>query len=374
MDNKKHCLLKNKNIIITAGGTGGHIFPALAVADALANQGANITWVGTKNSMEEKIITNKYPILFIKSLGIRGKDIKRKIAFPFQLLSSVISAKKIINDKKADLVIGFGGYVSGPTCLAGKIKNIPVIIHEQNAKIGFTNKILAKFVNKVCFAFEIDNLNKLFTKKQQEKFKIIGNPVRENIIKLNNNENKHFSKDNLNILVLGGSQGSRAINNLIPDIIIKAQNKNISLNIIHQSGKKLLRETNELYIKKNINNENVKPFIDNMDEAYKWADIVICRAGALTVSEIAIAGIVGIFIPLPNAVDNHQYYNAIALVNTKSAICFNQNEVNSQIIFDKIKNFHLNRDLLEQMSNNAKSTLKKDATEQILKIVTEIIK
>ena len=373
MDNKKHCLLKDKNIIITAGGTGGHIFPALAVADALANQGANITWIGTKNSMEEKIVNNKYPIFFIKSFGIRGKGIKRKIVFPFQLLSSVISAQKIINDKKADLIIGFGGYVSGPTCLAGKIKNTPVIIHEQNAKIGFTNKILAKFVNKVCFAFEINNLSKLFTKKQQEKFKIIGNPVRKNIIELNN-ENKNFSKDNLNILVLGGSQGSRAINNLIPDIIIKAKNENINLNIIHQAGKKLLQETNELYIQRNINNENVKPFINDMDKAYKWADIVICRAGALTVSEVAIAGIVGIFIPLPNAVDNHQYYNAMALVDTKSAICFNQSEVNSQIIFDKIKKFHLNRDLLEQMSNNAKSTLKKDATEQILKIVTETIK
>ena len=365
--------LSNKNIIITAGGTGGHIYPAMAVADLLAANGATITWVGTPNSMEAKLVPERFNMQYIKSAGIRGKGFIRKLTFPAKLAVSTFKARAILDKTKADMVIGFGGYVSGPICLAAKLKKVPVIIHEQNAKIGLTNRVLAKLATKICFAFEIDNIKNYLNPKQLAKSIVVGNPVRKDIVELNHLD-KSFNKDKLNLLVLGGSLGAKAINDIIPEFIKKANSQNIQINCWHQTGQLSFDATKEKYdgvVVENI--KEVSPFIFDMAEAYKWADIVICRAGALTVSETAVAGVPAIFVPFPFAVDNHQFYNAQTIVRKEAGFCLKQDEMTLDNLMAIIEPLATDTAKLKQLSYNAKKALKNDASEQILECVKEVL-
>ncbi|MED7818600.1 MULTISPECIES: undecaprenyldiphospho-muramoylpentapeptide beta-N-acetylglucosaminyltransferase [unclassified Francisella] len=365
--------LENKNIIITAGGTGGHIYPALAVAELLKQNKANVTWVGTPNSMEANIVPKYFNIQYIKSSGIRGKGIIRKITFPIKLILSTIKARSILKKFKTDLVIGFGGYVSGPICLAAVQKKIPIIIHEQNAKIGLTNRVLAKLATKICLAFEIDNIKDYFNQKQLARTKVVGNPVRKDIVALNN-KSKNFSNSQLKLLIIGGSQGAKAINDIIPNLIAKALDENLNIKVWHQTGKLSFEETKDNY--KDIPHENIKDisaFIFDMAEAYDWADLIICRAGALTVSECAVAGLPTIFIPLPSAVDDHQFFNAQNIVKNGAGFCLRQQEMTLENLIDIIKPLAQNKTQLERMSQIAKKTLIKDSSEQILECVKEIL-
>ena len=192
--------ISNKNIIITAGGTGGHIYPALAVAELLREKGAIVTWVGTPKSMESKIVPEHFNIQYVKSSGVRGKGIIRKLIAPFKLVLNTLKSRSIITKTKADIVIGFGGYVSGPICLAAKSKKVPVIIHEQNAKMGLTNKVLSKLATKICLAFDIYNLETFFNTKQLSKTTVVGNPIRKEIMSLHN-QDKKFSNKNVKITI-----------------------------------------------------------------------------------------------------------------------------------------------------------------------------
>lgn len=366
--------VKDKNIIVTAGGTGGHIYPALAVANLLSENGANVTWVGTPNSMESKIVPSKFNMQYIKSSGIRGKGLSKKVVFPFQLVVSTLKARSILKKLKTDLVIGFGGYVSGPICLAATQKNIPVIIHEQNAKIGFTNRMLAKLATKICLAFDIDNINDYFKQKQLDRTTIVGNPVRKDIIALNDKIKDYSDSSQLKLLILGGSQGAKAINDIIPSLIKESISKGIDIKVWHQTGKFSYEQTKEKY--NNIDTHYIKgisEFIDNMEEAYEWADLVICRAGALTVSECAISGVPAIFIPLPAAADDHQFFNAQNIVQNEAGFCLKQDEMTLENLLDIIKPLYQDRAKLAKMSEKAKKTLIKDSSEQILKSVEEIL-
>lgn len=365
--------LTNKNIIITAGGTGGHIYPAMAVADLLTENGVNITWVGTPNSMETKLVPERFNLKYVKSAGIRGKGIIRKLTFPVKLALSTFKCRAILNETKADMVIGFGGYVSGPICLAAKLKKVPIIIHEQNAKIGLTNRVLAKFATKICFAFEIDNIKNYLNISQLTKVKVVGNPVRKDIVALNYCK-KVFSKGKLNLLVLGGSLGAKAINDIIPELIKKANDAEIQIKCWHQTGQLSFDATKAKYDSIATNNiKEISPFIFNMAEAYEWADLVICRAGALTVSETAIAGVPVIFVPFPFAVDNHQFYNAQTLVKKEAGFCLKQEEMTLDNLMAIIEHLSGNIERLEHLSNNAKKALKNDASEQILECVKEVL-
>lgn len=366
--------LENKNIIITAGGTGGHIYPALAVAELLRQNQANVTWIGTPNSMEAIIVPSYFNIQYIKSSGVRRKGIIKKITFPLKLVYNTIKSRSLLKKLKADLVIGFGGYVSGPICLAATQINIPVIIHEQNAKIGLTNRILAKFATTICLGFEIENLLKQFSAKQLAKTKIVGNPVRKDIVALNDKTKIHTDSSTLKILVLGGSQGAKAINEIIPKLIQKANEQGINIKVWHQTGKLSFQTTKDAY--KDIPQDHIKnitAFIDDMVAAYSWADLVICRAGALTVSESAIAGLPAIFIPLPSAVDDHQFYNAQNIVNNNAGFCLRQHQMTLENLLAIIKPLNQDRSKLEQMSKMAKKTLIKNSSEQILDCVKEIL-
>lgn len=286
---------------------------------------------------------------------------------------STFKARTILDETNADIVIGFGGYVSGPICLAAKLKKVPVIIHEQNAKIGLTNRVLAKLATKICFAFEIDNITKYLNTKQLAKSKIVGNPVRKDIVELGY-QDKGFNKNKLNLLVLGGSLGAKAINDIIPELIKKANDSKIQIKCWHQTGQLSFEATKEKYkYIPEINIKEVSPFIYNMAEAYKWADIVICRAGALTVSEIAVAGVPGIFVPFPFAVDNHQFYNAQTLVKKEAGFCLIQQEMTLDKLIAIIKPLVDDDTKLKQLSYNAKKALKNDASEQILECVKEVL-
>ncbi|GAB4223061.1 MAG: undecaprenyldiphospho-muramoylpentapeptide beta-N-acetylglucosaminyltransferase [Francisella sp.] len=366
--------LENKNIIVTAGGTGGHIYPALAVAELLRKNKANVTWVGTPNSMEANIVPSYFNIQYIKSSGVRKKGFIKKITFPIKLIFNILKARKILKKIKADLIIGFGGYASGPICLAGVITNTPIIIHEQNAKIGLTNRILAKFATKICLAFEIQDIHKYFNKNQLTRTKVVGNPVRTEIVALNNNNKNYSDISKLNILVLGGSQGAKAINEIMPKLIKKAIEKGLNIELWHQTGKLSFQSTTDAY--KDIPQQYIKsitPFIDNVVEAYRWADLVICRAGALTVSETAIAGVPAIFIPLPSAVDDHQFYNAQNIVKNNAGFCLRQNQMNVENLLVIIESLYKDRAKLQKMSENVKNILIKNSSEQILECVKEIL-
>lgn len=365
--------LKNSNIIITAGGTGGHIYPAIAIAELLAENGATVTWVGTPDSMESKIVPKRFHIQYIKSSGIRNKGFVKKTTFPIKLAISTFKARSILKMKKADLVIGFGGFVSGPVCLAAKSKGIPIIIHEQNAKIGLTNRVLAKIASKICLAFDINNLKNHLSNKQLEKTIVVGNPVRKDIVALNKEE-KQFNSE-LKLLILGGSQGAKAINDIIPELISKAVSQDISIKVWHQTGALTFDKTKENY--KDITDNNIKeisPFIYNIAEAYKWADLVICRAGALTVSECAMAGVPAIYIPLPIAADNHQFFNSQNIVKKNAGFCIEQNEMSVSSLLKIITPLAQKPEDLKVLSNNAKKALKNDAGAQILDSVREVLK
>ncbi|MCL4129764.1 UNVERIFIED_CONTAM: hypothetical protein GTU68_047228 [Idotea baltica] len=365
--------LKDTNIIITAGGTGGHIYPAIAIAELLAENGATVTWVGTPNSMESKIVPKKFNIQYIKSSGIRNKSLVKKISFPVKLALNTIKARSMLKKIKVDLVVGFGGFASGPICLAAKSKGIPIIIHEQNAKIGLTNRVLAKLASRICLAFDIDDIQNHFTEKQLKKTRIVGNPVRKDIVALNK-ETKEFSNE-LKLLILGGSQGAKVINDIIPELIVKATDKGISIKVWHQTGALTFDKTKEKY--QEISDSNIKeisPFIENIAEAYRWADLIICRAGALTVSESAIAGIPAIYIPLPIAADNHQFFNAQNIVKHDASFCLEQNEMDVNNLLDIINPLVKDTNKLATLSNNAKKALKNDASEQILNNIYEVLK
>ena len=366
--------LENKNIIIIAGGTGGHIYPALAVAELIKQNKANVTWVGTPNSMETTIVPYYFNIQYIKSSGVRRKGIMKKITFPIKLAYNTLKSRTLLKKLKADLVIGFGGYVSGPICLAAAQINIPIIIHEQNAKIGLTNRILAKLATTICLAFTIENLHNQFSFKQLARTKIVGNPIRKDIVALNDETKKYTDSSTLKILVLGGSQGAKAINEIIPKLIQKASEQDINIKIWHQTGKLSFQATKDAY--KDISQNHIKDiaaFIDDMATAYNWADLVICRAGALTVSECAIAGLPAIFIPLPSAVDDHQFFNAQNIVNNNAGFCLRQQQMTLENLLAIIKPLNQDKFKLEQMSQMAKKTLIKNSSEQILDCVKEIL-
>lgn len=309
----------NKRCLIMAGGTGGHVFPGLAVAHALQNEGWDIEWLGTAERMEADVVPkHNIPIHFIPVKGIRGKGINAKLSGGLALLKSLFSARRILKRIKPDLVVGFGGYASGPGGVAAKTLGIPVVIHEQNAAAGMTNKLLAKVAKRVLLGFE--DARAQFA-GQAAKVYTVGNPVRDEIWHIQPKD-LHTASDGdatLNLLVVGGSLGAKVLNDTVPETCGSLA----GLSIRHQCGKGNRGAVEALY-HGTTNHVEVSDFIDDMAQAYDWADVIICRAGALTVAEVAAAGRAALFVPLPHAVDDHQTKNAHSLVKHGAAIMIAQ--------------------------------------------------
>ncbi|MCF6807176.1 undecaprenyldiphospho-muramoylpentapeptide beta-N-acetylglucosaminyltransferase [Thiotrichales bacterium 19S9-12] len=348
--------LYHKRIMILAGGTGGHIFPALTVAKALERQGANIFWLGTNKGLEKKIIEGTYPISYMSMTGIRNKGIKRLLLMPWILLKSVYQAYKILKKNKIDLVLGFGGYVAAPGGIAAKLYFKPLIIHEQNAKSGLTNRLLSKIANMTFSAFTKDRLSK--------KTKIIGNPIRDEILNLYQQEKELPNGRVRRILVTGGSQGARSLNQIVPQTLNVLAEK-FQFEVYHQSGHLDLKETVKAYEGAPYQ-VNVVAFIDQVSEAYQWADMIICRSGALTVSEVSACGLPAIFIPYPHAVDDHQYYNAKSLVESHLAKCIRQEDLTVNTLSDALREWLNNENQLMQLPQKIKSAATVDATDKII--------
>lgn len=361
----------NKKVIISGGGTGGHIFPAIAIANALKKRepDTDILFVGAKGKMEmEKVPAAGYPIEGLWISGLQRKLTLKNLSFPFKVISSLAKAKKIINSFKPDVVIGVGGYASGPTLRAATKKRIPALIQEQNSFPGITNKLLAKDVSRICVAY--DGMEKFFP-----EYKIVktGNPVRQNVIEIEGKSDDAYEffkldKKKKTILVVGGSQGALSINKAIHkylDLIIENE-----FQIIWQTGNYYFDTANEAT--KNLKEKGIRTieFIDRMDFAYAVADVIISRAGAIAISEICAVGKPTIFIPLPTAAEDHQKKNALALVEKKAALMIENNEVINQL-GKAILDLANNKEKQSQLSANL---LKLAITNADERIVDEILK
>ncbi|MCF6767235.1 undecaprenyldiphospho-muramoylpentapeptide beta-N-acetylglucosaminyltransferase [Thiotrichales bacterium 19S11-10] len=348
--------LYHKRIMILAGGTGGHIFPALTVAKALEAKGAKIFWLGTNKGLEKKIIEGIFPISYMSMTGIRNKGIKRLLFMPWILLKSVYQAYRILKKNKIDLVLGFGGYVAAPGGIAAKLCFKPLIIHEQNAKSGLTNRLLSKMANMTFSAFTKDRLSK--------KTKVIGNPLRDEILNLYCQKREVRNSRIRRILITGGSQGARSLNQIVPQTLNVLAEK-FQFEVYHQSGYFDLEETIKTYEGAPYQ-VNVVAFIDQVSEAYQWADLIICRSGALTVSEVSACGLPAIFIPYPHAVDDHQYYNAKSLVDCHLAKCIRQESLTVDTLSDALTEWLKDDEQFKQLPKKIKSAATVDATDKII--------
>jgi UDP-N-acetylglucosamine--N-acetylmuramyl-(pentapeptide) pyrophosphoryl-undecaprenol N-acetylglucosamine transferase len=346
-----------RKLLIMAGGTGGHIFPALVVAQALQKQGVEIEWLGTEAGMEKNLVAPHFPLHFLPVKALRGKSIAEKLLAPFRLLKSIIVAARLIKKINPDVVMGMGGYASGPGGIAAWLLRKPLVIHEQNAKAGLTNRVLARFATRVMQAFP-----DAFSKNSSAM--TVGNPVRESIAQVSQ-LSKTFENKPHRILVLGGSQGAMAINRLITEFLSTSTHRDAFL-MWHQTGQRDFDAILKKYEAYPACVYRVAPFIEKMEEAYAWADVIVCRAGALTVSEVAAAGLPAIFIPFPGAVDDHQYANAEFLVRAGAGLVFRESDMTPQKLDETLTMLLSTPKQLQTMSEQAKLCAVPDSLDKII--------
>jgi len=358
---------KPKHVMMMAAGTGGHVFPALAVAKELQQQGIEVSWLATPTGMENRLLKNHdIPIYQIDIQGVRGNGAIRKLLAPFKILKATLSAMRYMKQLKVDAVAGFGGYVAGPGGLAARALGIPVIIHEQNAIAGFTNTQLSRIAKKVCQAFP-------HTFAESAKIVTTGNPVRKEITEILSPSWRYQEREKaglpLRILIVGGSLGAQALNERVPEAL---KQLNVPLNVYHQCGQNHADATQARYADKPASLEvEVQPFIEDMAKAYSDADLIICRAGALTVTEIATAGVAAVFVPLPSAVDDHQTANARFLANSGAAKICPQSTLTPDSLKELLAPL-MNRQLLSEMAVKARQQAQPDATRHVVRLIQEL--
>ncbi|MDQ8037455.1 MAG: undecaprenyldiphospho-muramoylpentapeptide beta-N-acetylglucosaminyltransferase [Pedobacter sp.] len=347
-----------KSVVVMAGGTGGHVFPALAVAEGLRERGVKIHWLGTRAGIEAELVPARhFDITYLEVSGVRGQGIKRLLLAPFKLVVAVLSAMKTLRAVEADAVIGLGGYVTGPGGVAARLLGKPLLIHEQNAISGFTNRQLSRLANRVLEAFP-------GAFAPAAKVSVVGNPVRREIAALPVPAERFATHEGpLRVLVLGGSQGAVALNELVPEALALLV-KNQALVIRHQCGKKNQEKAEAKYRALGVEAE-VLPFIHDMAAIYGWADLVVCRSGALTVSEIAAAGVASVLIPYPFAVDDHQTANGKFLSEAGAAKLFQQQALTAEKLAAELIPL-LSREKLLQMANAARALAKPEATDTVV--------
>jgi UDP-N-acetylglucosamine--N-acetylmuramyl-(pentapeptide) pyrophosphoryl-undecaprenol N-acetylglucosamine transferase len=304
--------MSDRPIVVMAGGTGGHVFPGLAVARALIEQDVPVVWLGSQNGLEATLVPpTGIPIEYVSVGGLRGKGVRTRIAAPFRLVFALAQSLAIMIRLWPRAVLGLGGFVTGPAGLAAWIVRRPLVIHEQNAVAGYTNRILSRMARDVLEAFPGGFPDKVGARA-------IGNPVRREISDLPNPVQRMDGRTGrMRLLVFGGSQGSLCLNKIVPAALALIP-ESIRPQVRHQAGPHTLEVARSAYRDEGVEGF-VTPFIDDMAEAYEWADLAICRSGALTVSELAAAGLGSILVPFPAAVDDHQTRNAAFLVDADAA-------------------------------------------------------
>ena len=372
VDNVVDNSAQSPTVVIMAGGTGGHIFPGLATADALIQAGYKVHWLGTPNSMEAELVPKHgIDISFIPVTGLRGKGVSFLLKAPWRLAVSLYKAVKVLRAHHPICVIGMGGYVTGPGGVAARLQGIPLIIHEQNAVAGLTNKLLARVADRVLEAFP-GTFAKLTS--VAKKTVLTGNPVRKEIAAVPAHQSNAAQTPNkpLRLLVVGGSRGALAINQLMPALAQQAGNR---LEIWHQTGKATYEQCLAQYQAAGFSGDGSKcrvaPFIDDMAKAYDWADLVLCRSGALTVAELAAAGKPGILIPFPYAVDDHQTTNGNYLVERGAAIMIQQRDLDINVLTKAVVELLDDPAQLDVMASSAKSAGLPKATADVVRYCLE---
>ena len=357
----------NPRVMIMAGGTGGHVFPALAVADQLLSVDAKISWLGTRRGIESEFVpAHDIPITYLDIEGIRGRGVMALVRAPYLLLRSIRQALSILNEFKPQVVLGMGGFASGPGAVAAKLKGIPVVIHEQNSVAGTTNRLSAHIASRVMQGFPSSLKNGEWC----------GNPVRPAIANLLPPQDRLVKrKGNACLLVLGGSRGALAINRLLPEALAKIDAR-VRPHVIHQTGKAHLQVTIDAYQEQGLNLKNGKlnvvPFIDAMEDAYAWADFVICRSGALTVAELTAVGLGSLLIPFPHAIDDHQTSNGQLLVGQGAATMIQQSALTPEILANEINAICTQPERRLNMAMRARELAKVGAAQHVAKVCVEV--
>jgi len=368
---------KEIKVLISGGGTAGHINPALTIAKKIKEYypNAKFLFVGTANGLEARLVPQEgYEIKFIKVSGLIRKLSLQNLLILRNAIKAVNDSKKIIKNFKPDIVIGTGGYVSGPVIYAATKLKIKTAIHEQNAFWGITTRFLAKRVDRIMLSFP----NSKKVKKNNKKVFITGNPIREEFLHID----KHSARRVLDldtrplIFSYGGSGGANKINTAFCHMLSISKKEKL-FNHIHGTGKRDYYDVLN-YLKKeniNINNNDIRvlEYVYDMPRVMAAADLVVCRSGAITLAELAVLGKPSILIPSPNVTENHQYYNAKVFEDNKAALIIEDKDLTGELLYEKIKNLFINYDNIIAMSHNAKSLAIKDANEKICKVITELL-
>jgi len=351
----------SRTILIMAGGTGGHIFPALAVAEKMRERGWRVVWLGNPQGMEARLVPQRgFEMVGVKFGALRGKGILRKLLLPFNLLRGFWQAQKAIRQVQPNVVLGLGGYITFPGGMMAALLGKPLVVHEQNSVAGLANRVLAGVADRIATGFP----------EVLAKGTWVGNPVRPEIAKMAPPAERFAGRTGaLHLLVIGGSLGAQALNEMVPQAMALLGENELP-QIVHQAGEKHIEALKANYAAVGVPAHCVS-FIEDMAGAYEWADLVICRSGALTVAELAAAGVASILVPFPHAVDDHQTGNARFLVNVGGAFLLPQGELTPDAIA-LIRNY--SRGQLLEMAEKARSLAKPDATEEVANICAEIAK
>ena len=351
----------SRTILIMAGGTGGHIFPALAVAEKMRERGWRVVWLGNPEGMEARLVPQHgFEMVWVKFGALRGKGFLRKLLLPLNLLRGFWQAQQAIRQVQPNVVLGMGGYITFPGGMMAALFGKPLVVHEQNSVAGLANRVLAGVADRIVTGFP----------EVLKQGVWAGNPVRPEIAKIAPPAERFAARDGaLRLLVIGGSLGAQALNEIIPQGMALLGENELP-QIVHQAGEKHIEALKANYAAAGVPAHCV-PFIEDMAGAYEWADLVVCRAGALTVAELAAAGVASILVPFPHAVDDHQTGNAKFLVNVGGAFLLPQGELSPEAIA-LIRNY--SRGQLLEMAEKARSLAKPDATEEVANICAEIAK
>jgi UDP-N-acetylglucosamine--N-acetylmuramyl-(pentapeptide) pyrophosphoryl-undecaprenol N-acetylglucosamine transferase len=351
----------SRTLLVMAGGTGGHVFPGLAVADLLKSRGWNVVWMGSPDGMENKLVRARgYDMAWVRFAALRGKGWMRKLMLPFNLLSGFWQAARAIREVNPDVVLGMGGYISFPGGMMAALLGRPLVIHEQNSVPGLANRVLAKVADRVLCGFPNAIPKSIYT----------GNPVRPEIAQMPSPAERFAGREpTLRLLVLGGSLGAAALNEVLPHGLAML-GEDERPHVVHQAGEKHLEQLQKNYEEAGVQAHCVA-FIDNIAGAYEWADLVVCRAGALTIAELSAAGVPAILVPFPHAVDDHQTANAKFLSQAGGAVLLPQKELTAESV-SLIRNY--TRGQLLQMAEKARDLARPDATLTVAQVCEDLIK
>ena len=351
-------------VLIMAGGTGGHIFPGLAVAEVLRRQNVPVRWLGAEGGMETRTVPAAGIALDVVAItGLRGKGLMRWIRMPLMLMRAVWQARRLLEANRPGCAVSFGGYAAAPGGIAAWTKGIPVLVHEQNRIPGLTNRLLTRFARKILQGFP-------GTFPQEMSAIDSGNPVRREVAAIAEPQIRLAGRSGpVRVLITGGSQGAQVLNRVVP-AALHLLASSVDMEIRHQAGAKRVDEALEAYAEAAVAAE-VQPFISDMAEAYSWADLVICRSGALTVAELAAAGVASVLVPFAYAVDDHQTRNAEYLAEAGAAVILAQSSLDPQILATALNPLLSDREKLLSMAIAARHKALPDAAEKVVEACRE---